>query len=57
LLAVSPPLFTEKGKDTAAPSRRSVPWRELSDWLDDAKRQLDGQSESVSTLRPLGPLS
>lgn len=41
LLAVYPPLFTEEGKDLAASSRRSVPWRELLDWLDDAKRQLD----------------
>jgi hypothetical protein len=43
LLAVYPPLFTEEGKDPAATSRRRVPWRELSDWLNDAKRQLDGQ--------------
>lgn len=46
LLAVYPPLFTKEGKDLATASRRSVPWRELADWLDDAKRQLDGQQHN-----------
>jgi hypothetical protein len=41
LLAVYPPLFTKQGRDLAGTTRRSVPWRELLDWLDDAKRQLD----------------